>query len=303
VAAEGVMAKEAIPFLGLSGLAALVRRRAPDVLYHYTTQEGVIGILSERAVRATRIAYLNDAREYTFALDATAKVLEARRASLSSKNERDAADGLLGLMSAWTQGTSFVFSLTAVEDDLSQWRGYGGTGTGYALGFRTAAIRQLEHVQGWRLFPCLYRESTQQRLITELVDRWFDHYRRAAKTAARHNDSPVINLLLDFFAPLSVLASLIKNPKFEAEREWRGVVPASRPESRKFRSGRSMIAPYVEVPLVGKEQPVATHIISKIVVGPTPHPELAVHSVTDMASVCGLHPLQVVASRIPYRNW
>lgn len=38
----------------------------PQVLYHYTTREGLNGILSTGGVWATNIRFLNDASEYRF---------------------------------------------------------------------------------------------------------------------------------------------------------------------------------------------------------------------------------------------
>jgi hypothetical protein len=39
----------------------------PEILYHYTTREGLLGILRSRTVWATSIRFLNDASEYTYA--------------------------------------------------------------------------------------------------------------------------------------------------------------------------------------------------------------------------------------------
>ena len=43
------------------------RRKTPDILYHYTSQEGLLGIIGTGNIWATDILYLNDATEYTYA--------------------------------------------------------------------------------------------------------------------------------------------------------------------------------------------------------------------------------------------
>jgi hypothetical protein len=40
----------------------------PQRLYHYTSQSGLLGILSAKTLWATRIQYLNDSTEFAYAL-------------------------------------------------------------------------------------------------------------------------------------------------------------------------------------------------------------------------------------------
>ena len=40
----------------------------PPRLYHYTSQEGLLGILSSKTLWATRIQYLNDSTEFAYTL-------------------------------------------------------------------------------------------------------------------------------------------------------------------------------------------------------------------------------------------
>ena len=42
----------------------LLSRKPPEVLYHYTTQAGLIGIIRGAEIWATHTQYLNDRREY-----------------------------------------------------------------------------------------------------------------------------------------------------------------------------------------------------------------------------------------------
>jgi hypothetical protein len=42
--------------------------KIPDVLYHYTDGNGALGIINSASVWATNIAYLNDKREYDYAV-------------------------------------------------------------------------------------------------------------------------------------------------------------------------------------------------------------------------------------------
>lgn len=48
----------------------------PEILYHYTTQIGLLGILSKGSLWATKIHYLNDAAEYELAFGLARNLLE-----------------------------------------------------------------------------------------------------------------------------------------------------------------------------------------------------------------------------------
>jgi hypothetical protein len=49
-----------------------------DLLYHYTTQEGLLGILESKSLRATWIHYLNDSREFWHAFEVAKEQIDRR---------------------------------------------------------------------------------------------------------------------------------------------------------------------------------------------------------------------------------
>jgi hypothetical protein len=46
---------------------------------------------------------------------------------------------------------------------LSQWRGYGGDGYGYSLGFETSRLKELADKAGFVLGKCIYSDSLKKR--------------------------------------------------------------------------------------------------------------------------------------------
>jgi hypothetical protein len=55
----------------------------PDALYHYSTQAGLIGILRDSEIGATRTQYLNNHREYIHAVSLVRDVINERAKSSS----------------------------------------------------------------------------------------------------------------------------------------------------------------------------------------------------------------------------
>ncbi|HZP05683.1 MAG TPA: DUF2971 domain-containing protein [Terracidiphilus sp.] len=134
----------------------------PELLYHYTTQEGLLGILGnrEKCIWASHLQYLNDASEGQIFAKLFRGELE-RRATKSSEEPPSQLTMLAQLMGiskdqpesstqsadidvldhgsiafSWISGQdAFVASFSEKGDLLSQWRAYSGATGGYSIGF------------------------------------------------------------------------------------------------------------------------------------------------------------------------
>jgi hypothetical protein len=130
---------------------------ADDLLYHYTSEAGLRGIIASDQIWATHIRFLNDYTEFRRAFtDKYLKALiEAFRASMRKGIDQTAAmviDGLLAernrtsilkiIENSGAINDTFVCSFTSSLHDgfdpgdrLSQWRGYSHSSQGFSLGF------------------------------------------------------------------------------------------------------------------------------------------------------------------------
>ncbi len=95
-----------------------------------------------------------------------------------------------------------------------------------------------------------------------------------------------------------------KHIGFKEEQEWRLVLQmlVKNPDLEivKFRDGRFGRTPYIEVPL-GLGGPASP--LRRIVVGPSQNKEQSVHSLKTELAKAGIQDVEVVPSKIPYRNW
>ena len=111
----------------------------PKIVYHYTTQEGLLGIIENEKLFATNIKFLNDTKEFDFGINQLALTLK----ELRLENNRSRYDALIEKITYemlchinTTQHNSFITSFSEQKDLLSQWRAYAPTSTGYCIGFR-----------------------------------------------------------------------------------------------------------------------------------------------------------------------
>lgn len=238
-----------------------------DLLYHYTSASGLIGILgnthSAPALWLTQIQYMNDDAEFYHAYELAQK--EIVRLSGECPGVRKVISGMYGLPYEKDGGTPypigrdwgtriFVFSLTEKPDLLSQWRGYAPEG-GYCIGFKVADLKRLAAAHALDLFQCMYRDEEKSSNISSMLREIEANLRsgyvdpeipelsrleeaeRAEATARLH-----VQMILGEIAPM------FKHSSFEEEREWRivGVVGANDTRAR-WRARGNAIIPYCEL--------------------------------------------------------
>ena len=107
------------------------------LIHHYTTAEGLLGIISSGKMFFTDTLYLNDASEVRYGLqvcwDAAFDILDDLKASSA---ETQVIMGALNANPPDYGLNTYVACFCSSSDLLSQWRGYGAAGVGgYCLSF------------------------------------------------------------------------------------------------------------------------------------------------------------------------
>jgi len=282
----------------------LSSKRRPRILYHYTSGSGLIGILKAKSIWATSIRFLNDSTEYSLALKLAQEVIQNRMAEARNKFDR----GLYSVLNERLAGEEvhgevYVSSFTENGDQLSQWRAYSPSTGGFAIGFRSKSLIDLTGVNPDRfLARCTYDASSQEALIRSLVQT----IAKFAEESNAHNQMNHDRVFRESFKLLGRLLPLIapalKDSSFAEEQEWRLVrLPSSFEDvDLQFREGKSMLIPYHLHRFPGSGECVP---LDELVVGPTPHPELARNSAQALLMTYGLPSAIVRSSSIPYRTW
>jgi hypothetical protein len=292
-------------------LKDVLSRDPTKTLYHYTTQAGLLGIIREKDIWATHTQYLNDAREYRYAIDVVTAEIHKRLPDAVGDSHRilaDMAEGVKGIESM----NVCVCSFSEDRDSLSQWRAYGGSTSGYAIGFDPRHLAEMVRREEFYLAPCLYKPAEQIAVIEALVDKVFHqnmerlHNGETLISENREEWSDAAKLILprggSLAAYLHRFAPLLKHKSFSEEKEWRII---SRPlmcmrKRFSFRSGNSMLIPYYRVPIGHSDQPLK---LDEVVVGPTPHIEQSCRAVQSFLVSQELEKVPVEPSAVPYRNW
>ncbi|MDL2124884.1 MAG: DUF2971 domain-containing protein [Deltaproteobacteria bacterium] len=285
-------------------------------LFHYTSVEGFLGIVSSKTIWATNILYLNDASEFNYSKELLRNELfEIRKKGFNINGNIETSieprffeivEENIDKLIPSQNFSFFVCSFSEEKDLLSQWRGYCSEGIGFSLGFSKKLLIQCAEQSKFALKPCLYDEEAQAQSIRDLIKKTSDRFRTEIKNSSQIGkawDTMGQILAVDFMLEFIALAPTFKHHKFCEEKEWRIVASLQMNnvnELIKFRSGRSMIIPYIEIYLPTKDRNLT---MDEIVVGPTTDDLLSMASVEMILRGKEIEYNELSYSTIPYRPW
>jgi hypothetical protein len=276
------------------------QRVPPDILYHYTGQAGLLGIVEKTELWATQIQYMNDATEFGLALRLARELLENIIGTPGNRSEKTAACGRLKRSLEGIQDINiFAVCFCQNSDLLSQWRGYAGGRYGYAIGFDTDQLMQTADKDRFILGPCIYDTAVQRQIIDEAVADCIQRELSTTTKASWGFHGPLADVLFR-------CGVFFKDPAFADEMEWRLISPIVLygNEMIQFRTGHSMITPYYKLSIKHEDG----LPIRQVMVGPCPHMELAKSAITSLLIQHGkTDPMRgqqiALGSAIPFRNW
>jgi hypothetical protein len=262
----------------------------PSCVYHYTTADGLDGILRHGFVRATNFSFLNDPSEVMYGSDVARKLLVKIKDSLSEPN-RSLIDQILTSLDLEAVAEVYVACFTRLEDDLSQWRSYGSAALErYAIGFDAQELEALSAEPNTNFVKVLYEQTDQIERVRFFVDRAF-------KFIERENVEPSQwPVLAGAVAQLiaRVLPEL-KNPAYKTEREWRIIRWHAREDAPpEVDASRGVLRPFLKIAL-----PSPPPIVDLRVMAPTRR-ELALKAAEMLLRRSGIEGVEVAHSTVPF---
>src|SRR5579871_5263735 len=204
----------------MTHIKEVLQRTPPPILYHYTTQQGLLGIIGNKDIWATHTQYLNDIREYRHALDLVTEELSTRSLAATDDATIKYLTAMKKLISLNLESINVcVCSFSENGDVLSQWRAYGGAASGFAIGFAGSALREISGEYGW-LVPVLYDEDQQRQLVRTLMDDVFEEIREEDSHPEAHRsftDDLVTAATGNLLPYLHRYAPILKHKSFAEE--------------------------------------------------------------------------------------
>jgi len=270
-----------------------------NMLFHYTSQAGLLGILKEKEIWATNIHFLNDYKEFRHAFDILCEIIRQKLDSNTALRDKLIRyfDDLINLS---PNINVFVASFSERGDLLSQWRGYCSDGAGYSIGFNKSILQKMATEMRLTLVECIYDLEKQREEMKSHLD-WV--LLSSSTTPSDISTLDFDNAVSSLVQMLLAVAPRFKDKSFSEESEWRlfsGTIDST-DERIDFRQGKSTLIPYVKFSLKSSE--LNNIPISKIYIGPTPDKELARIAVINLMHRSKTVSKRVDLSKIPFKNW
>ena len=266
------------------------------IIWHYTNEQGLLGILQSSCLFATQVAFLNDRRETKYAQNLFVEVIKQIQ---GEKADDPAAVTFLDFVQSAvkddpenpTQGTSkfFVTSFSGDEDSVDQWSKYGKS-HGYAIGF---TARGFFREPNSALYRVVYDYVKQLNAVKQIAMATLDFFREGL--TAERATNPAL-WAEEFFNAwdewIYKFAPLAKEPKWSVENEFRLVHELKPSEISKVRFAQkatdTMLTRYLALDTPswkGTRQPLLP--IRCIIVGPNNDKAFNVQSVRMLLQQMG----------------
>ena len=285
----------------------------PPMLYHYTDDTGLKGILESGNIRLTSVANLNDPAELKHGFSHAVDIINKRAVTGPGESKIFAQQFERFLIDGGVEAAAhyFVGCFSAAGDDLGQWRAYADNGRGFALGFDSALLEDaFVKASGMptssnSTFRVKYSDATAVQVQTDITNNMFH---LISLPHGKKLDSPTLheymgNLLVLTWMHCLRSALFFKHEAYSNEAEYRFLQihmagPHAPPEV-KYRTRPYELVRYREFDW----RATAAKSLKQIVVGP------AADKIKGplFAKEC-LHafhaswPVDVVTSTIPYRS-
>lgn len=283
----------------------------PGLLYHYTSGEALLGILTSTSLWATDSAYLNDTREFTFGREELAAAIRELAKRIADRvpesplhdspaeiadHVRPLADQVDGPLEG-----PYITSFCRHPDLLSQWRSYGRNG--YSIGFRSDALQTIAAPKAGRRYngveeevdptrpnqpPALRRVRYGEGSVSAMVEAVI--YRYEALSGVPR--SPLYGI--DDLAFLYAEVASVKDNAFEQEDEWRLILHPGATLPKYRVDAQSTLIPYIPLPF-------DRTAVEEIWVGPGMH-EGAESSLERFLEQHEYQHVKVKKSKAPYRG-
>ena len=266
----------------------------PAKISHYTTVEGLKGIVGTGSIWASNASFLNDKAELNHALNAAKDAI----VRLSSKTTMQQWSPMLKkVFKEFQDGgapDTFVVCFCRSDDNLSQWRGYGGTVQGVSLTFDREKMSKRLRPDKADFFKVQYSKLSTVRKLSTALGEEISKLAVVDDLVEELNEMQRYNKLRD---RVSALLPRFKHLGFGDEREWRYAIQRRvEPSHLGFRVSNNKIVPYITV---GTSDELLPIVAARV--GPGPDQELTMRSVKLFLSSNGYN-VPVTMSEVPFRT-
>lgn len=315
----------------------IVLDKSEKIVYHYTSPEGLLGILNNQNVRFTDIRYMNDRSEGVYFIKKLIEYIEKNKSvfphaetivnSLLQENDYNEIKRLsvtnvkfkTNLNGKTKSARTFLFCTCTDPDLLNMWNYYvkNGAYQGYSIGFNVSSfLNELGNIFPNSQFVSIYygkvlyspkEQEDEIKNLLQTIENSAEQHLSSQKSATPNLMSLGEIYLKEY---IDLYGVFFKHPKFSNEQEYRFVV--------EFDDYYKSIQDYLTNNYEDKtlnldfcikngmltpylKIPYAYNTISRIYISPMTEFEISKQSIKELARKKGYRVFSIWQSKIPIR--
>ena len=151
----------------------ILKKKPKSLIYHYSDQKGLLGIIKSKSLWATSIHYLNDSTEYSYAIKMAKNEIGR---NLKSENDEISKKIYVKLEQRYHKLKTLIFLFALfqkMEICLVSGEGMAEVEAGFSIGFDYSDLKEGIEKQGFIIAPCIYNQNEQLHIIQELIIKIF----------------------------------------------------------------------------------------------------------------------------------
>lgn len=285
-----------------------LHRKRPRYLYHYTNAQGLLGMLQSNRIWATNSRFMNDPTEIGYATRLVREVIESELSQGNARWFNEIRDWINGFLDEYENNAKVYIACFCTQGDLlSQWRGYGAVGGGYALGFLGRYVGAQEVTSIVQPEPILRKIIYDRRTQERLVRAWLKGFAKLEQARRKTPNQTKARQRSDewwgaFNMFLSECLNCFKDPAYREEQEWRiiqfGRISLQDVIKASFRAGGARVVPYVQLDLNPVKGPYRGKLpVRLICYGPTLDPKVTERSLHLLCAAYGYDESRMTVKR------
>ncbi len=208
--------------------AQIEKEPPPKMIYHYTNDIGLRGIIETGKLWFTDIFNQNDPSELRHGLNPAVEILEAEAAK-GMPEAKLFADHVAKMLRGGIEQTAhyFVCCFSKADDDLGQWRAYADNGRGYAIGFDArmleSAFAEAKPGPGNMTFPITYGEVELREMYRQIISEVIPlvSLPRGKKLKSNVINEYMTELSVSLCVPILRASLFFKHKAYGNEQEYR----------------------------------------------------------------------------------
>jgi hypothetical protein len=279
----------------------------PPVIYHYTNDIGLRGILETGKLWLTDVFALNDPSEIIHGLSYFIKALDAKIANGHPEGKSIYEFFEVCMQKKILPLIFFVCSFSSAGNELGQWRAYADNGRGFSMGFDTKILEKAfekdivtpGHGSMNATFPVTYNDRKLAKIQRDLVIRLFLINPFPSKEDLGE-DAFKDKLLYSLGYSSLYPTMFFKHGAYKNEKEYRflQIHAANSTPIVNYRSRSYSLIKYREFDW----RSLAAKALKKIVIGPAADKEKVSQFTRDCFQEAGIDAVELEESKIPYRS-